>query len=340
MVMAILGIDSGVLTGLLGLVYKVGRPHPLPEGDWLSRRSGGAAVGEVVNALTPMSGNIDIDDRYAYRDDGDAVRVRSYRPQDAAGLLPALVYIHGGGMIAGAVELYDASCANYASNVNAVVLSVDYSLSPEQRYPRAVDDISTALYWAYREAESLGIDRDRIGIVGDSAGGGLAAGVALKSRDERRADPNGPRLACLLLAYPMLDYQTVPARVSIQLHSPWLLWSYVDNVTGWSAYLGEDLLAADSSELREIAPYASPSHAKDLSDLPATFIDTGTIDIFRPEIIVFAERLLEAGVMVDLRVYDAVPHGFDRVAPKAAITRRAWQARWAFLNERLHNLSQ
>lgn len=342
--MAILGIDSGVLTGLLGLVYKVGRPQPVPEGDWLTRRTGGAVVGEIVNALIPMPADVSIEDMHVHRDDGGAIRVRAHRPlaarPDLDEPLPVLIYVHGGGLIAGAVEFYDSACANYASKVGALVLAVDYGLSPEHTYPRAIDDITTILYWAYREAAALGIDPNRIGIAGDSAGGGLAAAVALKNRDERRLDPHGPRLSCQLLIYPMLDYQTVPTRVTTQMRSTWLLWSYVDNVTGWTAYLGDELMAADPSELRDRAPYASALHAKDLSELPPAFIDVGTLDIFRPEDIAYAERLLEAGVMVDLRVYNAVPHGFDRVAPKAAVTQRAWEARWTFLRERLHNLSR
>lgn len=338
--MAVLGIDGAVLVSLLKLVYKVGRPQPIPVGDVLGRRDASAAGAGAVSALTPMPADVTIEDRYAQRDDGGTVRVRTYRPDDAVDALPALVYVHGGGLIAGAVEYYDSVCATYARNVGALVLSVDYGLSPEHRYPRALDDITTALYWAHREAATLGIDPDRIGIAGDSAGGGLAAAVALKNRDERRLDPNGPRLACQLLIYPMLDYQNVPARVTTQLRSPWLLWTYDDNVTGWTAYLGDDLLAADASELRERAPYASALHAKDLADLAPAFIDVGTLDIFRPEDIAYSERVLEAGGMADLRVYNAVPHGFDRIAPNAAVAKRAWEARWTFLRERLHSLSR
>lgn len=334
-----LGINLGVLLGMLRVVRTTGMPKSAPVGDWQSRRELTERYSTAVSALATLPANIAITTAQVPRLDGGVVEVRMSRPSGVVGQEDrprgALIYVHGGGLIAGAAKFTDAVCATYAKEADALVISVDYGLSPEHRYPHALDDIATVLHWAYRDADMLGIDRARIGIAGDSAGGGLAAAAALQARDLHRSGLTDLTLCCQLLVYPMLDYRTVPGAAASTVRSPWLIWSYADNITGWDAYLGSDLVHANAMELIEAAPYASASHAPDVTDLPPTFIDVGSLDIFLAEDSAYAQRLTAAGVSTEFHVYDKVPHGFDDIAPESSISRRAWNTRYDFLRQHL-----
>ncbi|MDP9166603.1 MAG: alpha/beta hydrolase, partial [Actinomycetota bacterium] len=162
--------------------------------------------------------------------------------------------------------------------------------------------------WLAEHAVELGVDPTRLAVMGDSAGGGLAAGVALMSRDR-----GGPAIAQQLLIYPMLDDRT-------SVPDPQLLafatWTYDDNATGWGALLGHTVGGED------VSPYAAPARATDLSGLPATYFDIGDLDIFRGEDLAFALRLADAGVATELHVHPGCPHAFDGLAPNAAVSQR------------------
>lgn len=174
----------------------------------------------------------------------------------------------------------------------------DYRLAPEYPHPAPVEDCYAGLVWLSTHAQELGIDPARIGVVGLSAGGGLAAGVALLARDRGLSPP----LAKQILFCPMLDDRNVETD-SASL--PLMTWSWDDNWTGWNALLGK---AAGSDSVSE---YAAPARAKQLHGLPTTYIDVGSKDIFAKEDQEYAERLRAANVMVEFNLYDSVPHGFE-----------------------------
>jgi acetyl esterase len=209
--------------------------------------------------------------------------------------LPGLVYYHGGGFVIGDLESHDALCRMFANRTGAVVVSVDYRLAPEHKYPAAADDAYAAAKWVHENAASLGIDASRIAVAGDSAGGNLAAVVAQMARDK-----GGPPLVFQLLIYPVTDYNFDTS-------------SYSENAEGyfltqdtmrwfWGHYLANE---ADGSQ-----PYASPLRAPSLAGLPPAHVITAEFDPLRDEGNAYAERLREAGVPVTHKQYAGQIHAF------------------------------
>jgi acetyl esterase/lipase len=190
------------------------------------------------------------------------------------------------------------------------LLLLDYRVAPEHPHPTPVEDCYAALCWLAEQAPALGVNPARIAVMGDSAGGGLAAGVALLARDR-----GGPAIAQQILIYPMLDDRTTTP--DPQLPASYLTWNYDDNLTGWSAVLGE------SAGTDAVSPYAAPARAGDLTGLPAAFIDVGDRDIFRDEDITYARRLADAGVPTELHVHPGCPHSFEGLVRAAAVSQRA-----------------
>ena len=189
------------------------------------------------------------------------------------------------------------------------MLVVDYRVAPEFPHPVPVEDCYAALVWLASHGTSLGVDSERLAVMGDSAGGGLAAGVSLLARDR-----GGPRVAQQLLIYPMLDDRTAMPDAKLL---PFATWTYDDNVTGWQALLGGQAGTGETS------PYAAPARSADLANLPDTYIDVGDIDIFRDESIAFARRLVDAGIPTELHLYQGCPHAFEWMAPNAQVSQRA-----------------
>jgi acetyl esterase len=231
------------------------------------------------------------------------------------------VFFHGGGFVVGDIDTHDATCRGLAKAAHCIVVSVDYRLAPEHPFPAAPEDCYAATVWVADNAASLGGDGARLAVGGDSAGGNLAAVVALMARDR-----GGPALAHQLLIYPVIDHNFDTA-------------SYVENGRGyllsremmmwfWGLYL-ED--ASDGSN-----PYASPIRAEDLSGLAAATIISAEFDPLRDEGEAYARRLGDADVAVTARRYDGMVHGFfamtavldrarEAVAFAAAELRRAWR---------------
>jgi len=238
----------------------------------------------------------------------DDVLVRVYRPAAGPSPAPAVLWVHGGGYIFGTGLTEDARLNGWADAFGCVIVSVEYRLAPEFPYPAPLEDCYTALAWTAGHADDLGVDPGHIVVVGQSAGGGLAAGLALLARD--RGDVE---LAYQLLIYPMIDdrMKTPSSRLNA------VVWSPGANVLGWRAYLGEDRFGPD-----DVPIYAAPSRATDLRGLPPAFICVGTLDVFRDEDIRYALDLLAAGVPTELHVYPGAPHGFEMVTPDTAVARR------------------
>ncbi|WP_434421190.1 alpha/beta hydrolase [Nannocystis pusilla] len=230
------------------------------------------------------------------------VRVIVYEPRRRLGLGPAYLHMHGGGYVMGSPHLAAARNQALASALGCVVVSVDYRLAPETPFPGPVEDCYAALKWLHEHAEELGVDRKRIAIGGESAGGGLAAALGLLARDRGEVP-----VAFQLLVYPMLDDRTCVEPEP----SPYVgefVWTRENNHFGWRALLGGE----PGGE--EVSPYAAAGRASDLSGLPPTYIAVGALDLFLGEDVAYAQRLLRAGVPTELHVYPGAFHGFDLVA--------------------------
>ncbi|MCK9929598.1 alpha/beta hydrolase [Frankia sp. Mgl5] len=231
---------------------------------------------------------------------------------------PGIVWAHGGGMVTGDRFLVFPAL-RLASASGAVVVSVEYRLAPEHPDPAPVDDCYAALLWTASHADELGIDAHALVLAGGSAGGGIAAGTALRVRDQ-----GGPSLAGLLLASPMLDdrMRTASARMAGELP-----WSATSNRVGWRMLLG-DRVGTD-----DVSIYAAPGRATDLSGLPPTFLDVGSVDLFRDEGVAFATTVWSCGGDAELHVWPGGFHGYEDAAPGAALAtdtlaaRERWLAR-------------
>ena len=251
------------------------------------------------------------------------VPVRVHRPVDAEGTLPAIVTLHGGGYMIGSYDMDDLVLDHWCPLLGTVGVSVQYRLAPETPYPGPLEDCYAALRWTHEHADELGIDADRIGVYGLSAGGGLAAALALFARDR------GLPLAFQLLDCPMLDdRQTTPS-----IHADGLyVWSAEANTFGWRAYLG-DLYGS-----KDVPSYAAAARATDLAGLPPSCVVVGSIDGFRDEDIAYAERLNQAGVPCELHVLAGLPHGYF-LAPAAPAVQLAAHCMDDWLARQLARLS-
>ena len=264
----------------------------------------------------PLSGNVDIAD---YELDGrGGASIRVHTPKSDSAPRPCVYWVHGGGLVLGTNKMDDARFDAWCQRFNCIGVSVEYRLAPEAQYPVPLEDCYAGLRYVYDNAAELGVDRNRIGIGGASAGGGLAAGLALLARDRAEVP-----LVFQLLIYPMIDDRQITPS------SGWIdpIWPPAANTYGWKSYLGS-LYGGD------VPGYAAPARAEDLAGLPPALVLVGAIDGFSDEDIHYAVRLRHAGVSTDLRVYAGAPHGFDGIgagtstANKANADIDAWVARF------------
>ncbi|KAI0465759.1 Alpha/Beta hydrolase protein [Xylaria cf. heliscus] len=245
------------------------------------------------------------------------------RSEAGAGL-PSLLYVHGGGTVAGSVDIVAARLARLAALADVQVFAVEYRLAPEFPAPVPAEDCYAALIWLHAHAAELGLDRARIGVMGEGAGGGLAAATALLARDRGL----NPPLKAQILASPMLDDRAAAAKLASGGGGGsggggssllGLATIPLQNIRMcWRAYLGPGA----GHDNGGISPYAAPARMWDLRGLPATYIDVGGLDLFRNECAEFAQRLAEADVQVEFHLLPGVPHGFES-AGDVGIARRA-----------------
>ncbi len=224
---------------------------------------------------------------------------RLYRPRAAAGAaLPVLVFYHGGGWVVGDLDTHDHVCRYLAAHAGILVAAIDYRLAPEHKFPAAFDDACAAVRWVTGKADELGIDRQRVAVGGDSAGGNLAATVALAMRDEGDVP-----LSMQLLIYPAVDFTADNESLRDNGKGYMLTRAAMEQLTDW--YLPTRIARTD--------PHASPQLAADHSGLPAALIQTAEFDPLRDEAVAYAKTLECAGVAVDHRHYDGMIHGFARM---------------------------
>ena len=270
-----------------------------------------------------MPNTVEVADHHVEAADGHGVLVRVYRPRQRREGSPGLYWIHGGGMVLGSVDMNDASCAAIAADLDVVVASVDYRLAPEFPYPTPLEDCYTGLLWFFDQAEALGLDTGRIAVGGASAGGGLAAGLALLARDRSQVSP------CFqLLTFPMLDDRNDTP--SSYLIDDSRLWNRDANLAGWSAYLDGNNGADD------VPAYAAPARATDLGGLPPAVVTVGSLDMFLDEDIDYAQALLAAGVACELHVYPGAFHGSSSLVPDADVSQRWHRDEMAALDRALN----
>ena len=287
----------------------------LPKMDLVDPVAARRSFEEILVAIKieiPGIETLDIEDRLIPGWEGDPdVSVRVYRPR--AGTpgtrVPGVVMIHGGGFVIGSVEAEHAGAALMAMDTGAVVLSVEYRLAPEHPYPAGLHDCYAALGYLHDQADALGVDPARVALAGASAGGGLAAATALLARDR-----GGPAVCFQLLQIPELDDRLDTGSMQAFVDSP--MWNRPLAEQSWKAYLGP-LYGSD-----DVPVYAAPARATDLSGLPPAYVSTAEHDPLRDEGITYAQRLLQAGVSVELHQFPGTFHG-SALVTTAAVSKRA-----------------
>lgn len=240
--------------------------------------------------------------------------------------LPVIYTIHGGGLVMGEAAAGVVFGHLLAGDRHAVVVSPEYRLAPEHPYPAALDDCVAGLVWAQAHSIEFGGDTSRFVLVGESAGGGLAAATSLVARDERLSEPCGVMLLC-----PMLDDRNNSySAFQMANHG---IWRQADNAFGWQAYLGS---AAGGPN---VTPYAAPARAKDLARLPPMFLDVATNETFRDETVQFASRIWESGGVAELHVWPGGFHGHSSLVPGSNLAEREWAVRQAWMAQILEGTS-
>ena len=282
-------------------------PVTLPErGDALGLRA--LIDTGMAGVPSPPSAGVFMSSFLASTPDGAEIEVRWYAvDSDTTKCSPAVVYLHGGGMVAGKIDYYDGLVRHYVQESAVPMLLVDYRLAPERTGTGLAEDGFAGLQWLLDHADELGVDAARIAVMGDSGGGGVAAGTAILARDR------GVSLAKQILVYPMLDDRTVEPDPGLE---GVVAWDYSSNWTCWNAVLGNDF-GSDT-----ISPVAAPGRLEDFAGLPPAYIEVGELDIFRDECIDYAHGLYKAGISCELHVLPGVVHGHDRMSVDIEVTRR------------------
>ncbi|CAK7228062.1 hypothetical protein SEUCBS140593_006789 [Sporothrix eucalyptigena] len=291
-----------------------GQAEVLPVGDVATRRSRFADL--FVRYQFTAPDDIDLQVLQAPADDGHVVEIFHLAPKALKEKLdkpsPAVLHIHGGGFIAVNAHNVLGSLVPLVRASQVPFFSVEYRWAPEHPYPTPLEDCWTGLQYLHAHTDALGIDPKRIAVMGESAGGGLAAGLALLARERSLSPP----LAKQILIYPMLDDRTATD------HSGGLsVFSLNDVFTGWQAYLGKNYLGED------VSPCAVPARVTDVAGLPELYLDVGQLDLFLHENLDFATKFLRAGIQTELHIYPGVIHAFQRWSPDARVVKQAIENR-------------
>ncbi|RVX66921.1 hypothetical protein B0A52_09045 [Exophiala mesophila] len=287
-----------------------------------------AFIGLMMSQI-PEQPDVESEIHHTTAEDGHQVPVHVFRKKDgdtttittssssssssSSSPTAAVLHAHGGGMFQGSPQESGRGIARYVGLTSIPFFSVDYRLAPAVTATTLVDDVYAGLLWLHQNASKFNVDPARIIVMGESAGGGIAAGVALKARDEGLSPP----LAKQLLVYPMLDDRNNKLNTAME---PLAFWQVEDNITGWSALLGKDDAGVPDAH---VSYYAAPARAPSLKGLPPTYIDVGALDYFRDEDLAYAGRLAAENIETEFHLYPGVPHGFEGLAPNASVSLRA-----------------
>ncbi|KAK3904705.1 Alpha/Beta hydrolase protein [Staphylotrichum tortipilum] len=312
---------------------------PVPNSAASLRKLNNAAITAVMRAfLCPEASSVE-ETILPYQSlDGTPLTLHHFRPRQSEqkpapptarrnnnssnNTRPAVLYLHGGGFVSGSVDAFRKDIIRYCAATGTDFFAPGYRLAPEHPYPAPLDDAYAALCHVRDRAGELGIDRARVAVMGISAGGGLAAGLALRCRTEEMAPP----LRKVVLVYPMLDDRT--RLVETDPLVPLVTWTDVKNMLGWRAYLGRDGLASTENLVAgEVEEEAAPARAGKLDGLPPVYLDVGGLDLFKGESVRFVQRLAEASVDVEFHLYPGVPHAWEWMAPGVEVTKRAVENR-------------
>ncbi|KUO08970.1 alpha/beta hydrolase [Streptomyces sp. DSM 15324] len=299
------------LAAALELIKEVVQPGMSPEDIDAIRQ--GPGISMLAELDLTAGGAFEVEDRTVPGPEGaPEISLLICRPTTPAPARPRPVvyHVHGGGMVLGTNRVGVDAALDWARELDLVVVSVEYRLAPEHPHPAPVEDVYAGLLWTAEHAKELGADPERIVIAGASAGGGLSAALALLLRDR-----GGPRPIGQLLMCPMLDDRNDTP--SSHQMAGLGVWDRTANETGWGALLGELRGGPD------VSPYAAPARAEDLSGLPPAFLDVGSAETFRDEVVAYASRIWQAGGVAELHVWPGGFHGFDGFAPQAALSRSA-----------------
>ncbi len=283
----------------------------IPVRDWddpVSARTGIDDLISVLNREVDTSG-VAIEDKLIPGPAGaPQIPLRVYAPVSREGAVPGLLDIHGGGFVTGSIDMEHAVAARLVQSLGIVVVAVEYRLAPENPFPCGLEDCYATLQWMAAEAGNLGIDTSRIGVYGQSAGGGLAAALALLARDR-----GGPTLCFQYLGIPELDDRLDTPSMQQFVDTP--MWHRPNAIRSWRYYLGEEATRGDVSH------YAAPARATDLAGLPPAYVSTMEFDPLRDEGILYALAMLQAGVPVELHQFPGTFHG-SAMVPTAAVSKR------------------
>lgn len=303
--------DPEVATAIAALVGDAPAQPPVP-GDWRAIRDSVAALYPVLTADLDHTG-VDRRTFTTTSSDGAEVELWWFTPGEEPGggngsaVGPAVVHAHGGGMIAGDVALFAPYIAEQVAGSGVPHLSVDYRRAPEAAGSLPGDDVYAGLSWLVEHAADLGVDPARIAVMGESAGGGLAAAAAIRAREA------GLALAKQLLIYPMLDDRTVDPDPVL---APVASWPYSNNRTAWDAVLGAGRGGA------AVPATVAPARLSDHRELAPAYLEVGELDIFREETVAYARALWAAGTSAELHVLPGMVHGWDHFAPHSSVRTR------------------
>ena len=309
-------LDPDVVDGLKGVAAKVaGIERPALDGTEGVR----AMVALTMGSDQPPPIEVSRKDVSVTSFDGAEIPARWYWKDDVSDSA-AVLYLHGGGRVAGSIDVYDRIVSDYVLRAGVPMLSIGYRLAPEFGFPLPQEDCYSGLCWLAEHAEELGVDPGRIAVMGDSAGGGFAASAALLARDRY-----GPRISRQILIYPSLDDRQLSPEVHL-LKTPQTAQGYERSKAGWDAHLQGRAGAHD------IPTVAAPGRLKDATGLPPAYIEAGEVDVVRADGVEYAKTLWRSGVSVELHVHPGCPHGYDVFAPDASVTARALADRTRVLN--------
>ncbi|HEX4865098.1 MAG TPA: alpha/beta hydrolase [Acidimicrobiales bacterium] len=302
-------LDTELAPAMAALAAQAAEAPRPARGDWRAVRASASAGLAYMATLTPPSSGVRKTTFAATTTDGeDEIELRWYAKIDGAPG-PAVVYTHGGGMLAGSLDLYDEVVSWYVAQTGVPFLSVGLRLAPEAPTSTAMaEDSFSGLCWLVNHASDLGVDPARIAVMGDSGGGAPTAAAAILARERN------VHLAKQILVYPMLDDRnTTPGPIPEAL----LTWGYDNNYTGWVTLLGDEI-GSDT-----VSAIAAPARLIGFTGLAPAYIEVGDLDIFRNESIAYASRLASAGVPIELHVHPGAPHGFERFVPDSQVAQRA-----------------